>query len=296
MSYETAGASLLGNRSSNQDCCAVMEHRGSVLLVVADGMGGHPRGADAARIAVEICKRELRAQNTPITDPPAFLARCIDRPHRTVHQFGRRQRPVIDPRTTCVAALVQRGKVWWGHVGDSRCYLFRRGAVLVRTRDHSYVEELHQEGLLLEWEIDQHPRRNIVTRCVGGEPAPPKVTLGREIPLRDGDVLLLCSDGLWSNVEEQGLGDKLAEPAPLGRQINEIAHDAERSGQPQSDNVSVVALRWRDATGAPAAPSAADEARRRGAGTSAVDDDELASAIAEIKRASQNLSREHGPK
>ena len=165
MKVLTASCNRLGNRSSNQDRCLVLEKPGRVLLAVADGMGGHARGDLAAQTAVNSLSDSFLSQCEAIAQPDDFLKRALEIAHLETVEAGRTSKPAIEPRTTCVVCLVQGSQAWWAHVGDSRLYLLRAGSLLTRTRDHTPVVELLQGGVIHEEELSSHPLRNSVSRC-----------------------------------------------------------------------------------------------------------------------------------
>jgi serine/threonine protein phosphatase PrpC len=279
-----ASSNRLGNRSSNQDRCLVLEHAASVLLVVADGMGGHARGDLAAQTAVDSLRRSLLSCLGPNDDPPRFLAQALNHAHLAVVDAGHAQQPPLEPRTTCVVCLIQGDQAWWAHLGDSRLYLVRDGAIVSRTRDHTPVEELVQSGLLDDEAIRSHPMRNSVSRCLGGSPVLPKISFGHAT-LETGDTLLLCSDGLWSAVTEERLCDLPADDRQLEQRINQLTDEADVATYPHSDNITLVGLRWlATERSAPAAEAAAKTARPATAATPGPADP-LETAIEEIHRA-----------
>lgn len=242
MRFQTAQVSRLGNRPSNQDRFAVVAAQNAVLLVLADGMGGHARGELAAQILVDTFTRRFRASpGGRVPDPPGFLRQTTLDAHANVVEVGRRCTPPVEPRTTCIACLVQDGSALWVHAGDSRLYFLRQGRILFQTRDHTYVEELYQRGLISGAERSTHPLRNYVTQSIGGEEAP-EPTLAPPCDARRGDVILLCSDGLWAPLDDDPLIALLSE-RPLEEALDELAYRAERASYPLSDNISAVALR-----------------------------------------------------
>ncbi len=244
MRYETAQISLLGNRRQNEDRYCVMAAGNRVLLVVADGMGGHPRGERAAQILIDTCE-PIFIQETESGSPPGErLLRMLSQAHERIISYGTAQSPPISPRTTAVIAIVQDHNAYWAHVGDSRLYLFRNGQPLTRTTDHSYVEQLHQQGLISGQECRTHPYRHYVTRCLGGDSQGLEVTLGKPTQLKRGDTLLLCSDGFWTALPDEAISLALQSPLSLAEAIGLLAREAETLAQPESDNVTAVALRW----------------------------------------------------
>lgn len=242
MDYTAGQANRLGNRANNQDRCLLLEQGGTVLLAVADGMGGHARGELAAQAFIDTLGR-LFLGSEGLEDPATFLRDAFRAAHRAIQCVGEAQEPPVQPLTTGVACLVQGGTAMWAHVGDSRAYLIRDGRTALRTRDHTRVAEMVEAGLITEQQARLHPLRNHVSLCLGGTPQPPPVTLGPKIYLIEGDVLLLCSDGLWSAVSETRL-TALLEEKDTARAIDGLAEAAEQASYPQSDNVSGVALRW----------------------------------------------------
>lgn len=242
MRYAAAQANRLGNRASNQDRCLIADRDDAILLAVADGMGGHARGDLAAQTFVDTLSRRFRAHEG-LEDPAQFLREAFREAHRTIQRVGQSQKPPIQPMTTGVACLIQDGAVHWAHVGDSRAYLIRDGRISLRTRDHTRVAEMVESGLLTEQQARLHPLRNQVSLCLGGTAQPAPVTLGPKVYLVPGDILLLCSDGLWSAVSEKRLISGL-EAQDLPRAIDALTEAAERASYPKSDNVSGIALRW----------------------------------------------------
>jgi len=281
----TASTNRLGNRSSNQDRCLVEKMPDHVLLVVADGMGGHDRGDLAAQTAIDSLARNFKRQRLPIADPQEFLKQALQTAHLDVVDAGRSHNPPITPRTTCVVCLVQNDKAYWAHVGDSRFYLLRGSTLCQRTRDHTPVEELLQSGLLNEEELRNHPLRNSVSRCLGGSPRFPEISFD-QAALCAEDTLLLCSDGLWSAVTEAQLVS-LPSYGNLEPGLNRLADEAETASYPNSDNISGVAMRWLkarpaqtpvDQTGADATPPAPEPETEN-------EKDQLEEAIENIHRA-----------
>jgi len=278
MQYEIGRASRIGNRDNNQDRFAALESDDGALLVLADGMGGKIGGELAAQTLVDVAAAAVAQQSFPIAYPQNFLARILEDAHAAVLAAGMRHAPPIQPGTTAVLALVQERSVWWAHVGDSRLYLFRNGVPLYRTRDHSYVEHLYQEGQISLDKRQGHPMRNYVTQCIGLRPEPPEVTLSNQTALQVGDVLLLCSDGLWEPLGDAQMGAVLMEEA-LDKALDSMAEQAEELAYPNSDNISALALRvvsLQSKRREP--PKAAEKAESK-------ERDRLDAAIEEIERA-----------
>lgn len=283
MDYEIGRASRTGNREENQDRLAALESEHGVVLVLADGMGGQRGGALASQALVDAISAEVAHYSLPVAEPTRFLRQLLHKAHDAVRLAGERQDPPLTPGTTAVVCLIQEDTAWWAHVGDSRLYLFREGLALYRTRDHSYVEQLYQAGKLSLSRRRDHPMRNYVTQCIGLQPAPPQISLGQGVRLQPGDILLLCSDGLWEPLDDATLGSLLPQ-GPLNRSLNALSERAEQSSYPRSDNISALALRVRALTPEADAGGAAPQE----GGTA----DRLSSAIEEIERTIREYEHE----
>ena len=245
MKYQLASYSIAGGRATNQDRIVCAERDNAVLLVLADGLGGHAGGAIAAEILTQTAQYAFEAVRQPlITKPSAFLALTIMQAHKAILAQGQMRTPPITPRTTCVLCLVQNGYAYWAHVGDSRLYHFRNGQVLSRTLDHTVTEQLHLGGLLSEEEMKRHPEKARLLKAVGG-PNTPAVSLGAETALQRDDVLLLCTDGLWEAMEASALYSFLTAPS-LDEGVEEMLISAEKRMKERADNLSAICLRWQE--------------------------------------------------
>jgi len=245
LQIEHAELSLLGNREENQDRVAIAADDDAVFIAVVDGMGGHADGARAAEEAIRTMMAEFGEASRPLFDPDGLLHLTMGRAHEAVVALGRDRAPESRPRATCAVCLVQGGSAFWAHIGDSRVYLLRAGRVAERTRDHSHVELLLRTGRITEGQAHDHPMRNYVESCLGGDPALPEMTLGGRRRLMPGDVLLLCSDGLWSGVTEAQIGALAGtRDRNLGDVLAELGANAVQASSPFADNTTAAALRW----------------------------------------------------
>jgi len=245
MKYQLAYHSLAGGRATNQDRIVCAERDNAVLMVLADGLGGHEGGALAAEILTQTALRAFEAIRQPvITKPSAFLALTIMQAHKAIFAHGQAQVPPISPRTTCVLCLVQNGYAYWAHVGDSRLYHFRNGRALTRTLDHTVTEQMHIDGLLSEEEMTRHPEKARLLKAVGG-PHTPSVSLGEETVLQRNDSLLLCTDGVWEALSADELYSFL-KYSTLDEAVEEMLLAAENRMKQRADNLSGICLRWQD--------------------------------------------------
>ena len=245
MRVDYADISLLGGREENQDrvSAAVAEH--SALLVVVDGMGGHANGAKAAEVTQQVILEAFWHTPQPLFDPMGFLHLTLGRAHEEVVKLGVHLSIEQRPRATCAVCVVQQGATWWAHVGDSRLYHLRQGAVVSRTRDHSHVELLLREGLITADQAQVHPMRNFVECCLGGDPILPDMTLAKRRPLEPNDVLFVCTDGMWAGVRDTEIASELSAPGvPLRQTLIDLAERAVVRTGAASDNTSAAALRW----------------------------------------------------
>ncbi len=245
MQIETADVSLIGHRDENQDRVAVAADDNAALLVVIDGMGGHAQGARAAETALATLLEAFWQSPHPIFDPLGFLHLSLGRAHEEVVKLGGGLGVEARPRATCAICLVQEAAAYWAHVGDSRVYQLRQQHVVERTRDHSHVEVLLREGLITEAEVPGHPMRNYVECCLGGDATLPEMSISPRRRLRAGDVLLLCTDGLWANLNDQDL-IRFAQSTgnALRESLTDLGARAVDASAPYSDNTSAAALRW----------------------------------------------------
>jgi serine/threonine protein phosphatase PrpC len=242
---EHADLSLLGNREENQDRVAIAIGDGSALLVVVDGMGGHADGARAAEVAIRAMIGEFWDTSRPLFDPEGFLHLTVGRAHDAVVELGRGLPQETRPRATCAVCIVQGSSAYWVHVGDSRVYQLRAGEIVARTRDHSHVELLVRAGRITESQAQDHPMRNYVECCIGGDPVLPEMSLSGRNVLLPGDVLLLCSDGLWAGLTDEQLATlSVGSGPPLRDALASLGEQALVGTAPFADNTTAAAVRW----------------------------------------------------
>ncbi len=212
------------------------------LFVVADGMGGHAHGQEASRLAVDTLARSvcgfLSGQQRR---PDAFLSGLIEgvrAANQAVYQRNQGQRDNMG--TTMTAALVINTTAYVAHVGDSRCYLYRPSAGLLQiTHDHSVVAALVDVNVIQPDDIYTHPMRNLIYRSLG-EKATVEVD-GSTAPLAAGDILLLCSDGLWEMVRDPQIAAILSEPTSNPSRTAHALIEAALAGGGE-DNVSAIVV------------------------------------------------------
>ena len=245
MQIEYAKVSALGDRSDNQDRAAVVVAEDAALMLVFDGMGGHSDGARAAETGLKVVQDMFVDTKLPVFDPQGFLYMALSRAHDAVVGLGHDVAVDFRPRATCAVWLVQEGGAYWAHIGDSRIYQLRNGAVLSRSRDHSHVEVLIQEGAITEEEALDHPMRNFVECCIGGDSPVPDMSITSMKKLQAGDVMLACSDGLWSGLSDYDVAQiGQSEEHDLTESLKDLSVQALSANSPYSDNTTGTALKW----------------------------------------------------
>ena len=241
MKVEAALAQHVGDRAEQQDRVDVVQHPmldDVLLAVLADGAGGHTGGAMASGEVITRARQtflDFRGRE----DLQELMHDVLMDAHQGIllSRFASEQ----DPFSTAVALIVRGATAQWAHCGDSRLYHVRDGQVIHRSEDHSFVAQLLRQGEITEAEINTHPKRNVLLSCLGGRKAP-QVTPGQCEDLREGDVFLLCSDGLWAYFSDEELATTLSQ-----RDVREVAQTLLREARTRAagrgDNVSLAVVR-----------------------------------------------------
>jgi PPM family protein phosphatase len=229
---EEVGLTDVGRqRQSNEDSY----FEGPPLFAVADGMGGARAGEVASRIAVEA----FGDSREPAGDPEAQLVEIARTANRRIYELARSDDAYAGMGTTLTAVIVGGREVTVGHVGDSRLYRLREGALERLTTDHSLVEEYVRAGRLAPEEAESHPQKSIITRALGVEADVDVDTLTCDA--REGDVFLICSDGLTGMVSEDDVAHVLRERESLEQAARDLVDAANQAGG--RDNITVVLFR-----------------------------------------------------
>src|SRR3954471_23848740 len=271
---ETASLSDVGRqRQGNEDSFLQQEH----LFAVADGMGGARAGEVASKMAVD----KLGESGPFNGSPEQHLAEVTREANREIYRMAQDDSALAGMGTTLTAALVTGREVAIGHVGDSRLYRFRAGELERLTQDHSLVEEFVRQGKLTPEEAENHPQRSIITRALGPEPDVEVETYTHSA--RDGDVYLLCSDGLTGMVSEQRIAEILRESSSLDEAAHQLIDAANDNGG--KDNITAVLFRLGDADGG----------AERDEGDTLADQDTQAGLSADEVRAAVREQQHTGP-
>lgn len=215
------------------------------LIMVADGMGGHKAGDLASRMVVEnILKyyEDRKASFTSKEEVANFICEAILRANSKVFNYSKTGEEYHGMGTTLTLAYFYHNHLFIGHVGDSRGYLVRDGQVKQLTRDHSLVQELLENGTITQEQVENHPRKNIITRALGTDD---NVDVDcYEIDLKDGDILILCTDGLTRHVNLSENSKLFASGISMAEIATILGQKALEDGG--TDNITVVATQYSD--------------------------------------------------
>ncbi len=257
MKFSICQASRIGGRKYNQDRVGYAYTNEALLMVLADGMGGHLHGEVAAQLTVNTFMRAfVRIAQPAIADPATFLTGTMQSAHEAIINYAQDQKLGGNPGTTCVAALLQGGWVSWAHAGDSRMYLLRDGQVAALTHDHSIVQQWADCGIISQSETRTHSERNKITNCLGGVGRMFYVDPIQAIALQSSsDVLLLCSDGLWGPLSDEELAAGFNSDG-LSDSLETMMDRALARAGSGADNTTAVVVRWGEAEEEQNAPTA----------------------------------------
>jgi serine/threonine protein phosphatase PrpC len=184
---------------------------------------------------------QFQKEATPsVSDVAGFLESAIISAHRQILRHAIEQGMLDTPRTTVVAVLVQNGTATWIHCGDSRLYMTRRGELIARTRDHSFMER--RQSMAQGLKLPDNVNRNVLYTCLGS-PSKPVFDIAGPVALQQGDRLLLCSDGLWSSLTDEEIVYQLDQHT-VSEAVPELVENALRKAGEGSDNVTAIALEW----------------------------------------------------
>jgi serine/threonine protein phosphatase PrpC len=229
--YSVAQQSHQGGRDYNEDRTAIFERDDALLMVVADGLGGHAGGDIASQAFVDAMGSSFESASPEQLKKGAnFLTLSINYAHHMIHRRAVAAGfDVASPKTTCVVCLIYDGVALWAHSGDSRLYLIRKRQIQLRTEDH-VSNKVSASG--------SRP----INRCVGGLEAP-KPEISEPHQLETGDIFVLASDGAWASFRPEDLRDYVdAEHPTLG--LDSLLQELETRNKTPSDNLSIVVMFW----------------------------------------------------
>jgi PPM family protein phosphatase len=225
-------------RSGNED--SFLLNCAGGLFIVADGMGGHAAGEVASEMAVQIVARELGTlRGLSDAEAASKMRSAIRKANAAIFDRTLAEHDKRGMGTTATVMVLFSRRYLIGQVGDSRAYLLREGDLLQLTKDHSYVQEQVDAGLLTPEQARTHPYSNVITRCVGAnEDVAPDIYFGN---LERGDVVLLASDGLTGMLEDGQLATIMGAEENPETCVNKMIADANRRGG--LDNITAIVVR-----------------------------------------------------
>ena len=240
LSHHVLGGTDVGmEREHNEDAHDAVALEQGWLLLVCDGMGGHEAGEVASAVALERLRADLSAPSS--SDPGGRLRDALIQANEAVLDASE-QTGHPGMGTTAVVGLALGDQLWFGWVGDSRLYHFHAGQLVARSVDHTHVQRLVDAGVLTEEEARDHPDANVLVQALGGgrgNQLDLNPSVEGPFPLRQGDVVLLCSDGLYDLLEDDEIYPLIA-GMPLRQAVDALIGEANRRGG--HDNITVLLL------------------------------------------------------
>ncbi len=232
MGWEFAQGSDIGGRPEQQDAYSILDHMGSYLLVLADGMGGREEGAAASDAVIETAHTRFYSPHRAY--PEQFLKRLCMEAHRRIRKLGQNHDRLSG--STVVFLYLQDKEAYWAHVGDSRLYHFQNDRLLYHTTDHSLVELQQQES-----NFGNNAETNQLYMCLGGSNAvEPEINAAG---LGNDDIFLLCSDGFWNEIGPDEMLQQLRLPGTLQYHADMLIRTAAERGGRNADNISLLIAR-----------------------------------------------------
>lgn len=231
-----------GDREYNEDYAIFTENGEQKLFVLCDGLGGHGMGDQASQL---VCSAFMSMLSEGFSSEE-FLETAFQAAQDALLSTQIALHATMKMRTTAVACLIDHKKVYIGHVGDSRCYLFRHGKVKTRTLDHSIPQMMVLTKKIPESAIRHHPQRNIVLKAMGEKWEQPQYSLMKPFSLGRNDVFLLCSDGFWELIEEKDMCRLLKEAKNPSEWLEKMAAVVQENGaELNMDNYTAIAV-WNE--------------------------------------------------
>lgn len=235
-------ATHIGDRHEQQDRVAIItspRNPGALLAIVADGMGGRSGGRQAADQVISTAENLFRDLSDRDGSFPDMLLHLAAEAHTVIRLMAAATEQ--EPHSTLCALIIKKRHAIWAHAGDSRLYFFRGGRLVHRTEDHTYAQQLRDEGRHDDASLADQRYRNVLISALGIDKKP-KVEIGEDRILEVGDVFLLASDGLWSWFDDAELGELLTTLTPRQASESLVARARERAAG-RGDNLSLAIVK-----------------------------------------------------
>ncbi len=229
-------------RSHNEDACFIIpEHN---VYVVADGVGGNLGGEIASRTAVyeitQFVHANLLEENATPMQVKAYFTECLSKANDIIYKKADRTDENSGMATTVVVCCIRDGYAYIAHVGDSRAYICRNGTLTQITEDHTYVNALVKAGIISTEEAAEHEKRHMITRALGAEET--VLPDFKQVKLKENDIILLCTDGLFGEVQEPLITEILSSDGlAMSEMALQLVDEANKSGG--TDNITVICLK-----------------------------------------------------
>ena len=228
-------------RKNNEDACFVIPSKD--VYIVADGVGGNNSGEIASSTAVEKLANFVKENDLESCETPeeifSFFTEAIDLANESIYRQSLRNINQRGMATTIVMAYIYDGSGYITNIGDSRAYIYRNGLLKRVTKDHTYVNELIEKGVITEGEAEHHRQKNVITKALGAERgAEPDFY---KVDLQSNDILTLCSDGLYGEVGEEKMANLMKHSKSMNDLTAKLVDEAIRSGG--RDNITVICVR-----------------------------------------------------
>ena len=221
-------------RKENQDRYFIRESEDqTVLLAVADGMGGEAGGGLAAQTAVEVFKDF----NSNLATIEASFGAVFQAADQRIREEIRKSPQLDGMGTTLTSAYLEKGEIHWAHVGDSRLYLFRTGELAQVTEDHTLVTRLAKEGTITKEQARVHPLQNILIHCLGCKPM---IMSSGQFKVQKDDLVLLCTDGLYHQVRDEEMVSILIKKISIKEKFEGLLQSALEAGG--WDNITLAGV------------------------------------------------------
>ena len=226
-----------GPRDEQQDTAGFFERNGRLLAVVCDGAGGHRGGREASHLAVQTARLAFEKADGTFDDPRSMLEEICHTADRKIGQIG--ESPKLSPKSTIAMVYINGNAAHLVHLGDSRIYRLQAGRIKERTRDHSMVQILFEQGEVSEDDMGTHPDQGRLLRALGsGEDF--KVSYAKS-PINGGDGFLLCTDGFWERTKSREIED-FFQREPTAENLKLMVAEAVRRNGPKGDNTTALAV------------------------------------------------------